>query len=353
MSPGPAVALPELLERVGDVGQIASVTPVTFSEGATAGVRALDVRTIEGLHATVLLDRGMDLGSAWYGGTPLAWMSPGGPVHPAIARSGDRLSSFPGGLMVTAGTQNVGDACEVDGIRHALHGELSTIPARDVRWEIAAGPSPAVIVEGTVREVAVLGVDVELRRRLRFEIGRPQITVEDAVRNRGDRPAKLMLLYHINVGWPIVDEASELFGWPDEVLPRAGDQAAAAALGENARFAAPRSGWPSQVFEHRGEIEPPQRILGIVNPQYEPTAGIALAVTYRPDELPRLWRWRMFGKGTYLTAIEPANCSLSGRAAAIRDQENLATLAPGDERAFTITFAVHTGRKAREMAGQD
>lgn len=349
----PGATWPQVLDRVGTVGQVASATPLTLGEGPEAGARVLDVRTIEGLHATVLLDRGMDLGQAWYRGTPLAWIAPTAAAQPAAGASGDWRSSFHGGLLVTAGTQNVGEPCEADGLSHPLHGALSSIPASDVRWSVAAGLSSEVVVEGAVREIGALGVEVELRRRLRFSIGRPRLVLEDAVTNLADRAATLMLLYHVNLGWPVVDAGSRLFGWPETVRPRAGDEAAAAALGEHDRFVAPTEGWPSQVFEHVDEQAPQSRTVGVVNPAYEATDGLAVALTYRPAELPRLWRWRMLGRGTYLTAIEPANCSLGGRAAAVHGREDLVTLAPGDTRQFTIGFEVGTGPSARRMAVDD
>ncbi len=342
----------ELLERVGTIEQLASATPITLTEGSAAGVRALDVRTIEGLHTTVLLDRGMDLGQAWYRGTPLAWLSPTGVSHPAFAAGGDWLACFHGGLLVTAGTQNVGDACEVDGIRHPLHGALSTTPARNVRWEVSGDP-PEVIVEGVMREARVLGVDVELRRRLRFAVGLPRVVVEDAITNLGDCPMPLLLLYHFNLGWPVVDERSQLFGWPGAVRPRQDDVAAAAALGEHDRFAPPAAGWASQVFEHRDAVPPASRTLGVMNPDYRPTGGLAVAVTYSPHELPRLWRWRMLGRRTYLMAIEPATCSLAGRAAVLREPDPVATLAPEATRRCTVAVSVGVGAGARGLAEFD
>lgn len=338
----------QALDRVGTVEQLASATPVTLTDGPAAGVRALEVRTINGMHSTVLLDRGMDLGQTWYRGVPLAWTSPTGPVHPRAGR-GDWLASFHGGLLVTAGTQNVGEPGEADGIQHSLHGALSHIPARDVRWTVTGSP-PAVVVEGTVREVRVLGVDVEVRRQLRFDVGQPRLVLEDAITNLADRPALLMLLYHINLGWPVVDEHSELFGWPEAVRPRAGDQAAEAAMAEHDRFHGPSAGWQSQVFEHVDLARPLTRTVGVVNPRCAATGGLAVAVTYRPGELTRLWRWRMFGRRTYLLAIEPATCGLAGREAALRDGEQLVTLAPGVTHHYGVTVTAGAGAAARALA---
>lgn len=344
----------QVLDRVGSVDQVASATPVTLTEGSAAGVRALEVRTLDGLHATVLLDRGMDIAQAWYRGAPLAWTSPTGPVHPAFAAGGDWLASFHGGLLVTCGTQNLGDACVVDGVRHSFHGAVSNIPARGVRWSVEADP-PAVVVEGVVREVRVLGVDVELRRRLRFEVAKPRLLIEDAVTNLDDRPAPLMLLYHMNLGWPVIDPGSKLFGWPAGVRPLSGENAfeaasaAAIAAGDHDRFAPPAPDWPIQVFEHVSDAHADTCTVGVVNPTYAPTDGLAVAVTYRPAELPYLWRWRMLRRRTYLMGLEPSTCP-GGSREQLRERGLLPMLAPGETRRFAVALTAGAGEDARRLA---
>ncbi|HEU4702943.1 MAG TPA: DUF4432 family protein [Conexibacter sp.] len=351
MTAGFGLAWDALLDRVGTVDQVAAATPVTLTEGSAAGVRALDVRTIDGLHATVLLDRGMDIAQAWYRGAPLAWVSPTGPAHPAFAAGGDWLSSFHGGLLVTCGTQNVGEPCVVDGVAHTFHGALSNIPARGVRWGIEHdGETPALVVEGVVREVRVLGVDMELRRRLRFELASPRLTIEDAFTNLGAAPAPLLLIYHFNLGWPLIDAGSRLFGLPSTTLPAPEHPASEAALAEHDRFEPPTPGWPVQVFQHVHEEDVEHPKVGVINPSYSPTDGLALAIDYPAADLPFLGRWRMFGRRTYVMGIEPATCAAGNRETLLRDGAPLLTLAPGETHRVTVALTAGVGEAARELA---
>jgi hypothetical protein len=73
----------ELLAHVGDIGQVAGVRLVSLVEGAENGLRAAELRTGDGLTATVYLDRGMDIGPTEYRGAPLAWVSPTGAPGPS------------------------------------------------------------------------------------------------------------------------------------------------------------------------------------------------------------------------------------------------------------------------------
>ena len=100
----------QLLQRVGDVSQVGDVCLKTLADGAERGVRVADFSTGSGFRFSVLIDRGMDIGPAEWGGKPLAWQSGVGAVHPAHydAIGLGWLRSFPGGLMVGCGLDNVG-----------------------------------------------------------------------------------------------------------------------------------------------------------------------------------------------------------------------------------------------------
>lgn len=345
-----ALQTDRLRDRTGDLSQVAAARPVRLQEGPEDGVRAIDVRVAGGLDCLVLADRGLDLGPAWHGGFPLAWVSPTGIAHPGLAEPGAWLRSFHGGLLVTCGLQNVGPECEDDGERHGLHGRASSIPASQVRWDLEdeAGEL-AVVVSGVIRETAVFGSDLVRRRRLRFPLGRPFVEVSDVVENRGFEPVPLLLLYHFNVGWPAVDEGARFLAPAGQVRPR--DELAAAALEDHDRVDAPSAGAPPQVFEHVIAAGHERVRAAVVNEAFAPTGGIGVSVEYRPAQLPRLWQWRMNGRGTYLAGIEPANCGVEGRAAE-RARGDLDVLAPGERREFELTVGAHLGESAAELAAE-
>jgi len=340
---GPGLAGAEMRRRIGDVTQVATTRAVRLDDGNEDGVRAIDVRVTGGLAALVLPDRGLDIGPAWVAGHPLAWQSPTGIVGPAHFDETAWLRSFHGGLLVTCGLQNVGPACEDDGVRHGLHGRISHVPARNVVHRVVEIDGRLVAeVSGEVREVDVYGTDLVLHRRLRFPVGIPAVEVRDEIENRGHAPAVAMILYHVNVGWPVVDADARLVAPPAEVLPR--DAASAAALADHARFVAPEDDIAPMVFEHRlRDRAATHAAIAVVNPGYAPTGGIGVAVEYDPRELPRLWQWRMLRPGLYLTGLEPASCGIMGRAEE-RRAGALVTLAAGERRPSGVTIRALTGQ---------
>lgn len=335
--------------ELGDLSQIASGRLVRLGDGPEDGVRAVDVRVAGGIHALVIADRGLDIGPAWYGGYPLAWQSPTGIVHPSYFRDDVWLRSFHGGLLFTAGLQNVGSAVQDGDEKHGLHGRLSNLPARKLAVDtIEDERGLAVVVKGEVRETSVYGPDLVLHRTLRFSVGEPVIELHDEVENRGFAPAQVFILYHINLGHPVVAASSRLIAPDAEVA--GWDDVSRAAETDHSRFAPPSPDFPVQVFEHRMSSAVPDLVrAGVVNPGYTPSGGIGVVVDFHRAQLPRLWQWRMLAQGIYVTGIEPANCGLFGRVAE-REGGKVTELAPGERRAFDLTLRAAVGAAAQAMA---
>jgi hypothetical protein len=153
-----------------------------------------------------------------------------------------------------------------------------------------------------------------------------------------------LLLYHVNVGYPVVAEGARLVTPAAEITPR--DEAARAGIAERTSFPPPQDGFAEHVFRHElHDTDAPRVSASIVNPDFEPTGGIGLNVSWDPRQLPRMWQWRMLGPGMYLTGLEPANCGLAGRAAE-REAGTLEMLEPGETRRSGISIRVSTGAEA-------
>jgi hypothetical protein len=349
MSDEMAPDLARLRRYVGDLSQLVSTRAARLADGNEDGVRIIDARAAGGLAATILADRGLDIGALWGGGQQVAWQSTTGTVHPAYFHEADWLRSFHGGMLTTCGLQNVGLPSEDEGRTYGLHGRISNIPARNVTHGVAERDGRLVAeIGGELRETDVFGADLWLRRRITLPMGEPVVHIEDEVVNRGHAPAALMLLYHVNLGYPVVAEGARLITPEADVTPR--DEHADAGMDERATFPAPRDGFREQVFRH--ELAGPARervSASIVNPDFEPTGGIGVTVSWDPRQLPRMWQWRMLAPGMYLTGLEPATCGLAGRATE-RAAGTLEELAPGASRAFAISIRVLLGPEAVELA---
>jgi hypothetical protein len=348
MSEHTSVDLQQLRRRVGDVSQLVSTRAARLADGNEDGVRVIEARASGGLSATVLADRGLDLGALWAAGHQVSWQSTTGVVHPAYFDEANWLRSFHGGMLTTCGLQNVGLPSEDAGAEYGLHGRISNIAARNVTHRVIEADGRLVAeITGEMRETDVFGADLLLRRRITLPMGEPVLHVEDEVVNQGHAPAALLLLYHVNVGYPVVAEGARLVTPAAGITPR--DEAARLGMGERTSFPPPQDGFAENVFRHElHDTEAKQVSASIVNPDFEPTDGIGLTVSWDPRQLPRMWQWRMLGPGMYLTGLEPANCGLAGRAAE-REAGTLEMLEPGESRRAGISIRVSTGDEAASL----
>lgn len=346
----------ELLAHVGDIEQIASIRKHRYVEGPESGMLGILLRTGSGLTAHILPDRGMDIGMADYRGMALAWRSPTGDTSPALyeERGLGWLRSFGGGLVTTCGLSAVGAPTVDQGEELGLHGRISNTAAREVNtgadWTTAeelrtllpgfAGnrlPDTGgylLWASGTLRETRVFGENLRLKRRISALLGENRIFIHDTVENLGWEPAPLMLLYHCNLGYPLLDSHAEMLSPSQHVEPR--DSEAAAGLDRYNRFLPPTPDFRERVFMHT--MQPDNG--GWVTVALQNTiTGIALELRYRYDQLPYFNEWQMTGQGHYVLGFEPANCGVLGRAAE-RAAGRLQMLPAGEQREFHLEFTV-------------
>jgi len=345
----------ELLAHVGDISQIARAKPYRLVEGHEDGVAAIDVTTGGGLAFTVLPSRGMDISSASYNGRPLAWRSATSDQHPAYFEPEGRgwLRTFYGGLVLTCGLTWMGAACEDEGHPLGLHGRISHIPATGVHWEGTwEGDDYILTISGRMREAIVFGENIELHRRIRTRLGENRIFLHDTVRNMGYQRTPHMMLYHINIGFPVVSDHSRFIAPSITVTPRDAD--AEAGKEQYAQMQPPTPGYREKVYFH--DLQPDAKgyvRTAIVNPDCD--SGLGVYVTYPKRELPYFTEWKMMDQGTYVVGMEPGNALVLGRAAE-RAAGRLQFLDPGQECEYHLEIGVLTGeeniRRIEEAAAQ-
>ena len=90
-----------LMQRMGDISQLAGLKRHELADGKARGVEAVDFWTGSGFTFTVLPGRGMDIAWAAYKGVPVGYISKTGITSPAYYESeGFRwLRNFFGGLL--------------------------------------------------------------------------------------------------------------------------------------------------------------------------------------------------------------------------------------------------------------
>ncbi|HUX02763.1 MAG TPA: aldose 1-epimerase family protein [Phycisphaerae bacterium] len=334
-----------LLARMGDISQLAGLRRYELADGKARGVEAVDFRTGTGFEFTVLPGRGMDIAWAFYQGVPLAYMSKTGITAPAYYESEgiNWLRSFYAGLLTTCGLTNAGWPSEYDEpaagvVRHGLHGRVANAGAEQVcvreEWD---GGVLRMSVSGRMREAMLHCENLTLRREIASRLGENELHLVDVIENAGFSPRPLMILYHINIGYPLLDEGSRLL-----CNPRSTESADDVAAADAAHFRvvyAPTHGIKEKVYFH----DMPCRAdgttaVGVVNERLE----VGLYVRFNKSQLPEFTQWKQLGEAEYVMGLEPGNCIPIGLAAQDK-RGRLERLQPGERKTITLDIGVLTG----------
>ena len=187
-----------------------------------------------------------------------------------------------------------------------------------------------------IRMSRVFGENLAINRRISTVAGSSAVTIEDAVENQGFAAQPLMQLYHMNFGWPLVDDGCVLEAPEHRVTPQ--NDIAAAGLAAWDRITAPIPGFVEQVFYH--DIPAGNDGMAAIRLR-NPKLKLALEVAYRTAELPYLVQWKQMGQGEYVLGLEPANCYPEGQSA-IAQKGLLRTIAPGETVNTKIQVSLST-----------
>jgi hypothetical protein len=319
----------DVLTRIGSLDQVARVDRFVEDDGAARGARRFRVVNGGGLEFDIHPDRGLDIGAATFRGIPLAWMSSTGITRPDAYEPEGRgwLRTFGGGLVTTCGLDSFGPPADDESGVSGMHGRVGSIPARIS--EITATPE-VVAVAGHVRQTAVFQENLLLERRISSAVGSSSLRIDDTVTNDGESPRDHMVLYHVNLGWPLVDVGTTVDIPARSVEPRDAD--AAAGFAERARIAAPSAGFREQVYVH---VAGDERIARVVNA----ARGMTLVLRYS-ETLPAVFQWKLTATKHFVLGLEPANTpEIQGRSAA-RESGRLPVLEPGESRTYSIEIEV-------------
>lgn len=334
--------------KISNAAQLGGIETSVIDNGAGRGTRIAWINTGSGLRYKVVIDRAMDIADAFYNSYSIAWLSHPGITapHPFSNQGIDWLKTFTGGLLTTCGLTHVGGPeTDANGSR-GLHDRISNLPAE---IESVVQPDPfagrmEMSITGKIKQTQVLGPNMELRRTISATLGEARLRIHDEVINRGNKPTPHMLLYHFNFGWPLVDAGTDII-WKGEWQPREG--------GINDQIF--REGYdfrkcPEPLEEHSGNGEAVAFIDITANSSgnctcglYNSRIGMVMAMRFQKSQLPWLTNWQHWGRGEYVTGIEPGTHPPIGQAKA-REQNTLIFIEPGETRAYDLEIEILESR---------
>ncbi len=333
----------QLTDMVGDMSQLAGVRRAELVEGNERGSDLIEVFNASGLCFSVLPGRALDIASAHYKGMSLCYRSSTGDVGPAFyePEGSGWMRGFYGGMVLTCGMTFIGHPetdPEEENEELGLHGRVSFIPAKSVSTDGGWEEEDYVVrIRGKVRETVVFGTNLEMSREISTVLGQRCIRIHDRIENLGTARSPLMLAYHCNPGFPLLDAGSRLVvhsskstEWLNDDIVGPEDYSVAAPAQDDAQ---------DDVYIHRPRADRHGFVhLAMINDRLK----LGLYWRYPKKELPLLTQWQHFERGDYVGGVEPGNASMLGRAWN-RKNRSLEYIEPGAVREFHLELGVLDG----------
>lgn len=331
---------------VGHRDQLFQVTRMKLTDGKAEGSELLRIQNRSGMHFDVNISRGMDIPYLDFRGQNIGFLSPCGIVSPEYFDDQELgfLKSFTAGFMTTCGLKTIGSPSEFKGKKYGLHGNLSHTPADEVRYFIDETQDiPSVCIQGKLQDSIIFGERLSLSRSIRCSYQECKIELIDKVTNEGFKKARHMLLYHCNIGYPLLSPESELFIPSVEIKAR--NTYSLDGLSHWNTFQKPDPNYEEMCFYHKLQKDSKNHSAVAV---YNPKLDMGLAIEFDANALDYFIQWKMMGAGDYVLGLEPANSTIDGIADAISNG-SIKYLEAGESKKYYLLFQILKSKKEFEL----
>ncbi|MGY4691696.1 aldose 1-epimerase family protein [Salibacterium sp. K-3] len=306
------------IDKIGSIHQLAGMERLQKLEGREKGNELIRVRNGNGLSFDVQMDRSMDIGRCECNGVPVAWITPSGFASPSyydhIGRGWER--TFGGGLFTTCGLRTVGKPSDINGEHYGLHGRISHCPGELLEKNGYWNEKTYIQrIKGRMIEVLDLGEVFELKRTIITTSASNEIYIYDKVTNYSYHPQYHAMMYHMNLGYPLLSETTEMNLPSSEIENIKG----IAANEDTAQFGAPREGAEPSVDLHHLKNVKDQNSIYISNFIDSIKNRLHMNIKWNTEVMPQWTQWKHLEKGKYVMGVEPGNVSTKGRETLVRE----------------------------------
>ncbi|HPP53032.1 MAG TPA: aldose 1-epimerase family protein [Thermoguttaceae bacterium] len=295
------------------------------------------------LRFVVVPTRGMGIWRARIADMTLGWQSPvKGPVHPAFVRLNEAsgigwLDGFDE-LVCRCGLESNGapEFHEDGRLRYSLHGKIANCPAQKLDLSID-GDSGLITILGVVDEARLFGNKLRMTSTITTRVGQPSFTITDVVTNISAEPGELELLYHINVGAPLLEPGAKLVAAFQKMAPH--NDVAVGNLPDWDTYGPETPGAPEACFFYdlAADADGQTQVL-----LHNAAASRGVSVAFNKRQLPYFIQWknRQAVIDGYVTGMEPAT-NFPNNKSFEKAKGRVVVLPPGGSRTFQVTLQAH------------
>ncbi len=296
--------------KINHVRQVCSLTRYTVTDGEGKGLTFIDCHNGK-LRFLINESRALDITQLYFEGENVSFLSKNGVTNKNVPFA----NRFEGGMLYTCGLDCVG---EMEG--RETHGTLHLTPAVVTRLECDEN---GILVEGFMRNSALFGKHLLLKRTIQSAAGNNSIEIEDTLINEGTKEEEYALLYHVNLGYPFLDEGGKIEVDAKSVTPRT--PWAKENLAGWATISAPEDNHEETCYF----LDMNEGCVAYTNPQKDKR----FTLTYSRDTLDEFIVWKSMASGDYALGLEPTTTQLD-------DGFRFLTMQAGEQKCFNLKLSM-------------
>ncbi len=314
-------------KHVGHEQQTYELTEVRLVGGKGDGMRMLLVKNAAGLEFMVSLDRCGDVIKLSLKGDNFGYFAPCGYVAPTYfdPRGLNVLKSFSGGFFTTCGLTETSLQHDEEGVAYPLHGTISHTPSENVSYYVE---NDEIHIKLTIRDARLFGNKILMEREYICPINENVLYLKDRIKNIGSKKTPIQVLYHCNMGYPLLSESAEVKIPSTKIEPLTDH--AATGIDKCLIVEEPQADYEEMCFYHTMSGTPTVSI-------YNKDIKKGMNLTYNTKELKYFLQWKMMGEYEYAMGIEPTNCPF-GEKEDLKMRGVQEVLAPDEVKEHNLKF---------------
>jgi hypothetical protein len=186
-------------------------------------------------------------------------------------------------------------------LKYPLHGKISNLPAHLVTVSID-GETGDLAVSGVVDESRLFHNKLRLRSTVRTQVGSSTVWITDEISNLSAEASEVELLYHINIGRPLLEAGARVELPVKTLVPRTAH--AAEGLADWQTFAGETSGFSEQVYFLELAADDEGQTQALLRSERK-DRGVLLHINKKQLPTFSLWKCTQTDKDCYVAGLEP------------------------------------------------
>lgn len=274
---------------INNVLQNAYIRRYTLTGGLEDGLKVIEVNNGK-IRFLLNESRALDIMQLWHKETNISFVSKNG----FTSCPSDFLGRFEGGMLYTCGLDSISgqEGYVTHGLFHLIPANVTSIKNDGETLEVTA----------EMYQTNLFGRELTMQRKYTTQIGSDSVTLIDKLINKGFRDEPCALMYHINVGYPMLDDGVTVIAPApdDKIIPTS--EHAKECIKDRTCFPAPIDNEPERCYYLQNA---PGRV-GVINKKL----GKQFYIDYSTKTLPGFVQWVSPASHDYALGLEPAGALL-------------------------------------------